>query len=843
MELFSITCTTCKTRLKVRDASAIGQIMACPRCGGMVMVKKPDPKAEAAEQSGIAAQQHAAPLVGDTIGDSAFEGIDDLLEGREPRETPAPRTAQPAARKPAPPVAPPPVGSVPAAPPQPVKPVAAKLAPPKPAETKPSEVTATQAKPAAAKANEAGPVVDRAAAETTPADPAIAPKKVAERPSAENHAAKPAAGLPQHMATAADPRSPESVIHSPQSLPGPPGSVADQQPDALPQGDWNDKRPWRFGIVVGGAIAIGVLLAVGVVLVSLKILRGNGEVETIASSIDSTGNGAANVPAVPTTDPAAPAAGVAEQGVTDPAEPEVPSTEPPVTTDVPAEVPTEPAVAEVPPATDPPAEADPSEPLINPLPADSPEMAANPGDQPGANPALSPDVPPAVNPGANPLGQFGALIDGAAANPLPDVEAPIVAGDLPIDEMPAAGDSLPRPAPRTIEVAKRLADPLPAIDISGVPLVDVLDVFSSLSTIPITLRIDALPMVKATARSPVTYRATSTTVGTALRDALAPLGLAYVVVDDQLVVGLRETPELAVIRYPVKDLTQDDPEQVAELEHWIRSCVTPGLWTGEEKSPKITPEPGVLAIAHTRDAHWQIVLLTEKLRQARRLPPLSRFDRKLFETVTRSELASSKLSQPVMLNFTQPTNFQSIVKRLAGATGTTLVINWQSLATAGWNPDGEATLLAEKIPLEEALAKLLGPMDLGVRAVDANTLEIAATSTINSASELEFYRVDPLLSADTSGQSLVEQLAAVLPPGTIGNANDPGDESAEGVGGQLFVDSASKCLIASLPQPMQRQLAAEISRLLAASSSTPAAAAIKPTVPAGNAAATIPAAR
>ena len=41
VEPFSITCTTCQARLRVRDASAIGQILGCPKCGSMVMVQPP----------------------------------------------------------------------------------------------------------------------------------------------------------------------------------------------------------------------------------------------------------------------------------------------------------------------------------------------------------------------------------------------------------------------------------------------------------------------------------------------------------------------------------------------------------------------------------------------------------------------------------------------------------------------------------------------------------------------------------------------------------------------------------------------------------------------------------
>ena len=39
--MFHISCTTCHSRLKVRDETAVGQIHTCPRCGSMVMVTPP----------------------------------------------------------------------------------------------------------------------------------------------------------------------------------------------------------------------------------------------------------------------------------------------------------------------------------------------------------------------------------------------------------------------------------------------------------------------------------------------------------------------------------------------------------------------------------------------------------------------------------------------------------------------------------------------------------------------------------------------------------------------------------------------------------------------------------
>ncbi len=50
MTLFKISCDTCQTSLNVRQESAIGQILACPKCGSMVQVAPP-PDWESSEQT------------------------------------------------------------------------------------------------------------------------------------------------------------------------------------------------------------------------------------------------------------------------------------------------------------------------------------------------------------------------------------------------------------------------------------------------------------------------------------------------------------------------------------------------------------------------------------------------------------------------------------------------------------------------------------------------------------------------------------------------------------------------------------------------------------------------
>lgn len=72
MELFSVACITCRAKIQVRSVSAIGQVLACPRCGGMVEITAPPgwkpppvakalPKAKAPAAPAQAPAQPAAP--------------------------------------------------------------------------------------------------------------------------------------------------------------------------------------------------------------------------------------------------------------------------------------------------------------------------------------------------------------------------------------------------------------------------------------------------------------------------------------------------------------------------------------------------------------------------------------------------------------------------------------------------------------------------------------------------------------------------------------------------------------------------------------------------------------
>src|SRR5690606_30055538 len=91
--------------------------------------------------------------------------------------------------------------------------------------------------------------------------------------------------------------------------------------------------------------------------------------------------------------------------------------------------------------------------------------------------------PPANNPlAADPLGKFADLLPGATIDEPKPVEPQPKPAEQPalppVEEETNASPTtkLPKPQPRNIDVAARLADPLPSIELTSTPLADFLQV-------------------------------------------------------------------------------------------------------------------------------------------------------------------------------------------------------------------------------------------------------------------------------------------------------------------------------------------------------------------------------
>jgi len=300
-----------------------------------------------------------------------------------------------------------------------------------------------------------------------------------------------------------------------------------------------------------------------------------------------------------------------------------------------------------------------------------------------------------------------------------------------------------------------------------------------------------------------------------LTQALSPLRLEQVAVDGHLLVRAAEPATMPTLSFPAKDLTDGDEANLAELAESFKTLVAPDTWdeAAGGGSIAVNAAKGTLDIRQRRAVHSQLLVAFEKLRTARKLPYATgtKYEPALFALGTRSARVQARLQSPVSVTFAQPASFPRILALLEELSGLRILVDWRGLAAAGWNSDGEATLVADKQPLATALDALLGPMDLTWRVVDGRTIEVVTIERLAGELELEFYKVDSLAVDDPSGASLITKVRAALGDSLF---RDAGGSDSSGPC-DLSYDEPGQCLLAALPQGKQRELEALLETLRA----------------------------
>ena len=735
MELFTITCTTCQQRLKVRDESLIGEIQICPKCSSMVLVEPPPGWQRAQRGDRSDAPAEAAPPA---------DPSPDAQEAMTVPGSPAP-AAPPCSPKPPPMVAP-----------------------------------------------------DRASGEADRSEIAAEPPPVAEPQ-----------GPPALPGDGALPREPPP---SSEPLPMPAADIPGAPEPVLPTDEWSSpgaqyRRQW---LRLAGAALTGVLMAIG--LFGFWVSRTAGPPP--AQTVDSPQLAGADAE----PQDIAPARGEASDPEPPVAEAKAPGEEPnedgasKVSSTQAADAEKEPLqAAEAGQVARPESEPDEQaveEPARLTGPSANHQTSPHAQEQPGAEelilvPDEEQDRPISEEAAAlsQTLDVLVPLID-SRPHPVPEpAGAPADAKPPELKSEPRVPDATPspRPEPRKVDVAERLKDKIPEIEFQDVPLVAFVRFLSGFSTIPITLDTDAVALVQATPRTPVSVHLNHATVADVLSAALGPLGLAAELSGGHLIITRPPLPGdgLRELVHPVDDLVGDDADRLAELAKLVTEMVEPASWVDAGGRGTVRCEMPSLVFRQRETVLFRAIVFCERLRAARGLEPRSKFDRAWFRLEPRWARATKMLGTPITLRYVQPIPFVRILERIHDETGLDILVDWPAVAELGWSPDAEATFSADGEPLGEALEKMLDPMDLVYRVIDGRTLQITSPAQLHRRLDVEFYPVASLLTEGQTADGLIRRIRDGL-----------GATQLDEVGAAFGFDRPSKHLVVALPQPLHRKLAA-----------------------------------
>lgn len=328
---------------------------------------------------------------------------------------------------------------------------------------------------------------------------------------------------------------------------------------------------------------------------------------------------------------------------------------------------------------------------------------------------------------------------------------------------------------------------VPSMQFDDLPLIDALQLVAQLSGQPVSVAPEHLLMAGITSQKKVSLEASDTSLAEVLEKILSPLRLEYETSGPHVIVQRQEASKLREINYPVDDLLSDELS-VEQLRGWIEQLVAPNTWQSAGGSGIIESGTESLRVTQPQQVQYQILILLERLRLARNLPPQSRYPVARLAGSPASMVLEDKLAASTTFTFTQLTTLDEIFAHWQTELGAPLLVDWPALAELNRRP---ATVIAYAIveePWHDALDKVLAPLGLGWRAATGGALEITSATKIQNELQLELFTVSQ------AGQTLIADLRSV--------ANGSGANQAAAI----VYDPQGKVVIASQPASALRAI-------------------------------------
>jgi hypothetical protein len=325
------------------------------------------------------------------------------------------------------------------------------------------------------------------------------------------------------------------------------------------------------------------------------------------------------------------------------------------------------------------------------------------------------------------------------------------AGAVRVERGPTGDPASSLPA---IPAAAALETPLPAAQLTDAPLWGAVALLGEVAGVPISIDPAALAAAGVSANDRVSLAFTGGTAGDALRTLLAPVRLDWESDGSYAMVVRREKPgpSTRTVDHRVGDLSDVDDQRLAAV---LRTIGPPGV-----AAPVEGIVDGRWSIDAPNRAHYELLVVCERLRVARGLAPLTSYARGLLATKPALAELGPLLSRSTTISFAAPTPLADVFEHLRRATGLTILVDWRSLAGVSLGPATTITASANHRPWVETLDGLLGPLGLGWGALDARTLWIASRGRIAGQEFVEFY---PLATA-AEAESLAQALRSINPP-------------------------------------------------------------------------------
>lgn len=214
-------------------------------------------------------------------------------------------------------------------------------------------------------------------------------------------------------------------------------------------------------------------------------------------------------------------------------------------------------------------------------------------------------------------------------------------------------------------------------------------------------------------------------------------------------------------QYSVADLVGRSPEKTAELIKSIREFLCPGDWKEVGGTGTIAAAGGgSIVITQSQQNQWIIADFLDRLRLARHLAPLHNRDVSLDPMTVR---AQSALKRNVGINFQPSADLKTALAEIGQRIGVSILLDEPSLKIAGISVQFPITFDARELSLEETFNRIKEETSLTYLAQTPNSFIVTTPDGVKSMMSVEFYSISDLVNIGLTPAILMEQVVKFEP--------------------------------------------------------------------------------
>ncbi|MBR0238358.1 MAG: hypothetical protein IJQ39_09735 [Thermoguttaceae bacterium] len=214
-------------------------------------------------------------------------------------------------------------------------------------------------------------------------------------------------------------------------------------------------------------------------------------------------------------------------------------------------------------------------------------------------------------------------------------------------------------------------------------------------------------------------------------------------------------------QYSVADLVGRSPEKTAELIKSIREFLCPGDWKEVGGTGTIAAAGGgSIVITQSQQNQWIIADFLDRLRLARHLAPLHNRDVSLEPMTVR---AQSALKRNVGINFQPAADLKTALSEIGQRIGVSILLDEPSLKIAGISAQFPISFDARELSLEDTFNRIKEETSLTYLAQTPNSFIVTTPDGVKSMMSVEFFPIADLVEMGLTPAILMEQVVKFEP--------------------------------------------------------------------------------